>query len=225
MPKGKNVTLAVAIEAWSGAKIVITGSAKIDGGLVCVYAQDFTVMGGSVGHTHVDKIVFVMRLARKTKCPFIALVDSVGGRIQEGSGTWAHVFVENREEKPSAFPALKSVDLNDDTLIIVLSKKAAFVRFIHQGGRVVKTVAATDSSFYVIHPNDQYIRTEVGFIDGTVYYLNPVTRYSGDNPDLKLVAKVNVSATGWLRLLYFAAVALMFWYFTRKLPGKNEKKK
>ncbi len=74
---------------------VVTGCGTIDGRKVFVYAQDFTVMGGSVGHTHVDKIVFVMRLARKTKCPFIALVDSVGGRIQEGSGTWAHVFVEN----------------------------------------------------------------------------------------------------------------------------------
>ena len=137
----------------------------------------------------------------------------------------ADALVENGGKKPDTFTALKSVDLNNDTLIIVLNKNAASVRFIHQGGRVAKTVTATDSAVYVVQPNDQYIRTEVDFNDGMVYYLNPVTRYSGDNSEMKPAVKVNVSATGWLRFFYFAVVALAFWYFTRKLPGKSEKKK
>ena len=134
------------------------------------------------------------------------------------------VLRDNGGAKLESLSTLRKVDLKNDSLTIVLSKEAAAIRFIRQDGKVVKTGYATDSAFYVIQPHDQYIRTEVDFKDGTVYYLNPVTRYSDENTEPKPITKVDVSATGWLRLLYFTAVALMFWYFTRKLPGKSEKK-
>ncbi|NLM52934.1 MAG: acyl-CoA carboxylase subunit beta [Firmicutes bacterium] len=63
---------------------VVTGFGTIDGRLVYVFAQDFTVMGGSLGELHAQKICKVMDLALKTGAPCIGLFDSGGARIQEG---------------------------------------------------------------------------------------------------------------------------------------------
>ncbi len=76
---------------------VITGYGKVDGRLVFLYAQDFTVLGGSVGFVHSQKIMTIMQMARRAGAPIIGLIDSSGGRIQEGSGTYAAIFSENVE--------------------------------------------------------------------------------------------------------------------------------
>ena len=63
---------------------VVTGWGKIDGRLVYVYAQDFTVMGGSVGEAHGRKIAHLLDLALQNGAPVIGMNDSGGARIQEG---------------------------------------------------------------------------------------------------------------------------------------------
>lgn len=63
---------------------VITGIGRIEGRKICVYAQDFTFIGGSMGHAHTRKIARIMKLALKLGCPVIGLLDSGGARIQEG---------------------------------------------------------------------------------------------------------------------------------------------
>ena len=63
---------------------VVIGYGKIDGRTVYVYAQDFTVQGGSLGSMHAAKICQVMDLAAKTGSPIIGMIDSGGARIQEG---------------------------------------------------------------------------------------------------------------------------------------------
>lgn len=63
---------------------VITGHGLIDGRKVFVFAQDFTVFGGSLSETHAEKICKVMDLAMKVGAPIIGLNDSGGARIQEG---------------------------------------------------------------------------------------------------------------------------------------------
>ncbi len=63
---------------------VITGYGTVNKRPVCVYAQDFTFMGGSMGEMHNRKISGLMKLALKTGCPIIGLLDSGGARIQEG---------------------------------------------------------------------------------------------------------------------------------------------
>ncbi len=63
---------------------VVTGAAKIDGRQVYVMAQDFTVMGGSLGEMHAEKIVAAMDKAYENRVPFIQINDSGGARIQEG---------------------------------------------------------------------------------------------------------------------------------------------
>ncbi|MBW2974642.1 methylmalonyl-CoA carboxyltransferase [Candidatus Woesearchaeota archaeon] len=63
---------------------VIVGYGTVNKRPVCVYAQDFTFMGGSMGEMHNRKIAKVMDLALKTGCPLVGLFDSGGARIQEG---------------------------------------------------------------------------------------------------------------------------------------------
>jgi len=63
---------------------VVTGFGRVDGRLVYAFAQDFTVIGGSLGEVHAEKIVKVMELAAKVGAPFVGINDSGGARIQEG---------------------------------------------------------------------------------------------------------------------------------------------
>ncbi|MCR4405997.1 MAG: methylmalonyl-CoA carboxyltransferase [Anaerolineae bacterium] len=77
---------------------VVTGWGTIDGRLVYVFAQDFTVMGGSLGQAHGAKICKVMDLAMKNGAPLIGINDSGGARIQEGvDSLWAYgeIFTRN----------------------------------------------------------------------------------------------------------------------------------
>src|SRR5947209_7724995 len=77
---------------------VITGHGLIDGRRVFVFAQDFTVFGGSLSETHAEKICKVMDLAMKVGAPLIGLNDSGGARIQEGVvslGGYADIFLRN----------------------------------------------------------------------------------------------------------------------------------
>ena len=77
---------------------VVTGYGRIDGRLVYVFSQDFTVFGGSLSETHGEKIVKVMDLAVKNGAPVIGLNDSGGARIQEGVvslGAYAEIFLRN----------------------------------------------------------------------------------------------------------------------------------
>ena len=63
---------------------VVTGSATINGRVVYIFAQDFTVFGGSLSKTYADKICKIMDMALKNGCPLIGLNDSGGARILEG---------------------------------------------------------------------------------------------------------------------------------------------
>ncbi len=77
---------------------VVTGYGTIDGRRVCIFAQDFTVFGGSLSETHAEKICKVMDMAMKIGAPLIGLNDSGGARIQEGVmslGGYADIFLRN----------------------------------------------------------------------------------------------------------------------------------
>jgi acetyl-CoA carboxylase carboxyltransferase component len=77
---------------------VVTGWGTIEGRLVYVFSQDFTVMGGSLSEVHAQKIVKIMDMALKTGAPVIGLNDSGGARIQEGVlslGGYADIFLKN----------------------------------------------------------------------------------------------------------------------------------
>ena len=77
---------------------VVTGYGTVDGRPICVFAQDFTVFGGSLGEVFGEKIVKVMDLAMKIGCPVVGINDSGGARIQEGVvslGLYGEIFFRN----------------------------------------------------------------------------------------------------------------------------------
>ena len=77
---------------------VVTGWGTVDGRLVYVFSQDFTVLGGSLSEVHAEKVVKIMNMAMKNGAPIIGLNDSGGARIQEGVvslGGYADIFLLN----------------------------------------------------------------------------------------------------------------------------------
>lgn len=80
------------------ADSVVTGWGTIEGRLVYVFSQDFTVLGGSLGEVHAEKVCKIMDMALKNGAPLIGLNDSGGARIQEGVvslGGYANIFLRN----------------------------------------------------------------------------------------------------------------------------------
>jgi propionyl-CoA carboxylase beta chain len=77
---------------------VVTGYGTIEGRQVCVFSQDFTVFGGSLGEVYGEKIVKVMDLALRTGCPIVGINEGAGARIQEGVvslGLYGEIFRRN----------------------------------------------------------------------------------------------------------------------------------
>jgi propionyl-CoA carboxylase beta chain len=128
---------------------VITGYGAVNGRLVYVFAQDFTVFGGALSETHAEKICKIMDLAMKTGAPMIGLNDSGGARIQEGVrslGGYAEIFYRNVQSSgvipqisaimgPCAGGAVYSPAMTDFT-IMVENTSYMFVT----GPNVVRTV-------------------------------------------------------------------------------------
>src|SRR5512136_357324 len=135
---------------------VVTGWGTIDGRLVYVYSQDFTVFGGSLGEVHAAKICKVMDLAIKNGAPIIGLNDSGGARIQEGVvslGGYADIFLRNTLASgvipqisaimgPCAGGAVYSPALTD---FIFMVKNTSYM-FV-TGPDVVKSVTHEEVSF------------------------------------------------------------------------------
>ncbi|TPV32459.1 acyl-CoA carboxylase subunit beta [Paucihalobacter ruber] len=128
---------------------VVTGFGTVNGRLTYVFAQDFTVFGGSLSETHAEKICKVMDLAVKVGAPIVGLNDSGGARIQEGVrslGGYADIFYRNVQASgvipqlsaimgPCAGGAVYSPAMTDFT-IMVENTSYMFVT----GPNVVKTV-------------------------------------------------------------------------------------
>ena len=128
---------------------VVTGYGTIDGRMVYVFSQDFTVFGGSLSETYAEKICKIMDLAMQNGVPIIGLNDSGGARIQEGVvslGGYADIFYRNTLASgvvpqisaimgPSAGGAVYSPAITDFTLMV---KNTSYM-FV-TGPNVVKTV-------------------------------------------------------------------------------------
>src|SRR5690242_3950758 len=135
---------------------VVTGHGTIDGRTVCVFSQDFTVFGGSLGEVMAEKMCKIMDLAAKIGCPVIGINDSGGARIQEGVvslGAYGDVFVRNVKSSgvipqislimgPCAGGAVYSPAMTD---FIFMVKETSHM-FI-TGPDVVKTVTGEEPTF------------------------------------------------------------------------------
>ncbi len=135
---------------------VVTGYGTVDGRLVYVFSQDFTVFGGSLSEAHAEKICKIMDLAMKNGAPVVGLNDSGGARIQEGVvslGGYAEVFLRNTLASgvipqislvmgPCAGGAVYSPAITD-FIIMVQDTSYMFVT----GPDVVKTVTHEEVTF------------------------------------------------------------------------------
>jgi propionyl-CoA carboxylase beta chain len=139
---------------WGDA--VVTGHGTIDGRRVCVFSQDFTVVGGSLGEVMAEKMCKVMDLAAKIGCPVIGINDSGGARIQEGVvslGGYGDVFLRNVRSSgvipqislimgPCAGGAVYSPAITDFVFMV----KETSHMFI-TGPDVIKTVTGEEPTF------------------------------------------------------------------------------
>src|SRR6478736_1519223 len=135
---------------------VVTGYGTVDGRTVAVFAQDFTVFGGSLGEVFGEKIVKIMDFAMKVGCPVVGLNDSGGARIQEGVvslGLYGEIFRRNVHASgvipqislvmgPCAGGAVYSPAVTDFT-IMVDKTSHMFIT----GPDVIKTVTGEDVGF------------------------------------------------------------------------------
>lgn len=135
---------------------VVTGFGTVDGRLVYVYSQDFTVFGGSVSHTHAMKICKIMDMAMANGAPMIGLNDSGGARIQEGVHSlagYAEIFYRNTMASgvipqisvimgPCAGGAVYSPAITD---FVIMVKDSSYM-FV-TGPDVIKTVTHEDVTF------------------------------------------------------------------------------
>ena len=146
---------------------VVTGYGTIKGRTVFVFSQDFTVLGGSLGKMHGQKIAQVMDLAVKTGAPIIGLNDSAGARIQEGVDSlsgYGEVFYRNAIYSgvvpqisailgPCAGGAVYSPAMTD----FILMAKGTSYMFI-TGPEVIKSVTKEDVSFEDLGGADVHTR-------------------------------------------------------------------
>jgi propionyl-CoA carboxylase beta chain len=147
---------------------VVTGWGTVEGRLVYVFSQDFTVFGGSLGEVHAEKICKIMDMALKNGAPVIGLNDSGGARIQEGVvslGAYADIFLRNTLSSgvipqisaimgPCAGGAVYSPALTD-FIFMVRNSSYMFVT----GPDVVKTVTHEEVDFESLGGADVHAST------------------------------------------------------------------
>src|SRR5881628_2853670 len=147
---------------------VVTGWGRVEGRLVYVFSQDFTVFGGSLSEAHAEKIYKVMDLAVQNGAPVVGLNDSGGARIQEGVaslGGYAEIFLRNTLASgvvpqisailgPCAGGAVYSPAITD-FIFMVRGISYMFVT----GPNVVKTVTHEDVTMEVLGGADTHNRT------------------------------------------------------------------
>ncbi len=147
---------------------VVTGHGRIDGRLVYVFSQDFTVFGGSLSEAHAEKICKVMDHAMRSGAPVIGLNDSGGARIQEGVaslGGYAEIFLRNTLASgvvpqiscilgPCAGGAVYSPAITD---FVFMTRGTSYL-FV-TGPNVVKTVTHEDVTFEALGGADVHAGT------------------------------------------------------------------
>ena len=147
---------------------VVTGYGKVDGRVVYVYAQDFTVQGGALGEMHSRKICRAMDLAVRTGSPIVGMIDSGGARIQEGVkslGGYAEIFRRNAQYSgvvpqislimgPCAGGAAYSPAVTD---MIIMVQKQSFMFLT--GPQVIKTVTGEEIDFESLGGADVHLTT------------------------------------------------------------------
>jgi len=118
---------------------------------------------------------------------------------------------------------LKNAELKGDTFSVVFSKKAREFKFIGENGNVLKTVSNAKSAYYVIQPEDPYVRADVNFSYSYNIYLNPVIRHEGEFPKSLKTATIDTTATLRLRIVYFLVILSLVFLYVKWKQRKTAK--
>jgi hypothetical protein len=129
----------------------------------------------------------------------------------------------DKYERSKSIPYLLSAKLDADTFNIKVSEIADSLRFIGQTGKRLHVEANTSSACYFIDITDTYVRTEIYFKDGSVIYLNPVTRHKDlDNLERQSLASINVAQTWLFRSGNILLLAILI-FFTIRRQSRSKK--
>lgn len=146
--------------------------------------------------------------------------------LKEGKAYGARIYMpagetfDEKARKAGNLPSLISCRLNADTLIVEVSDTATEIRFYGQGGAILNINRNQTRGQYIIRDKDTYIRTEIQFRDRTVFFLNPVYRYSGPGPEVPPLPRIDPRATRQHRMLWgtlsLMAAGLIVYYLIRR---------
>jgi hypothetical protein len=141
---------------------------------------------------------------------------------------WYHhpMSLSEKVEQARKLPHLTRAELVGDTLFIETSAdKMQEVKFIGQDGKVLKTEEKVATAYYVIQPEDHYVRTQINVNGLQHFYLNPVTRHPAPEPVDQRLDFVNKSQTYLYWFVYIVAFAALIWYLFKKAKEKKEESK
>ncbi|MCR5658073.1 MAG: hypothetical protein K6G25_01965, partial [Bacteroidales bacterium] len=141
---------------------------------------------------------------------------------------WFHhpMSLSEKVEQARKLPHLTRAELVGDTLFIeTTADKMQEVKFIGQDGSTLKTEENVATAYYVIQPEDPYVRTEINVNGLQHFYLNPVTRHPAPEPVDQRLDFVNKSQTYLYWFVYIVAFAALIWYLFKKAKEKKEESK
>ncbi len=130
--------------------------------------------------------------------------------------------LEQKAKEVQALDYLTQAQLVGDTLFIETSAETMNqVQFIGQGGKVLKTEEGVGTAYYVIQPDDHYVRTRININGRNFLYLNPVTRHPSSSVEDRRLDSINYAQTGLYWMVYVVAFAALIWYLIKKMKEKR----
>ena len=131
--------------------------------------------------------------------------------------------LEEKIEQARKLPHLTMAQLVGDTLFISISAETMQeVSFIGQNGKVLKTEENIGTAYYVIQPEDHYVRTHINANGLQHFYLNPVTRHPTPAVTDFRLDSVNYAQTILYWVVYIVAFIAFGWYLIKKAKGKRD---
>ncbi len=153
--------------------------------------------------------------------------EQVYSALENGNAYGVNFYIyynepfEVKVENILQLPHLTRCELVGDTLFVETSDVIEKAEFIGQGGRVLATQENVRQAYYVIQPEDQYVRTNLQLPKQTFFYLNPVTRHPDPVPVDERLDSINWFRTGFLWLVYAFMVFVIIRAIVRKLNTKK----
>lgn len=117
----------------------------------------------------------------------------------------------NKKKRMESLAKVIDVLVNKNLLKVDLNQKVNRIEFFGQNGRLLETVLNQNVAEYAIQPSDPYVRIRIELSDKTHYYLNPITRYSGEWPEENPRARVDLPLT-WLKRITGAGLIIYIFY-------------